>query len=134
MLARRPRVSSGYAAPVLVGASVVTAVLFVVSVLVATRRTLSSPAVTASQARRPGGESRTAVAGPPASLVTGALLGLAAWTAAGAGAPLLVDALTHLVALNVVPALADRPAATPVEGGRILRAALLAAGWTRTVP
>ncbi|MDQ0382916.1 hypothetical protein [Amycolatopsis thermophila] len=66
--------------------------------------------------------------------MTGALLGLAAWTAAGAEAPLLVDALTHLVALNVVPALADLPAATPVEGGRILRAALLAAAWTRTVP
>ncbi|WP_435060737.1 site-2 protease family protein [Amycolatopsis thermoflava] len=140
--ARWPRVFPGYPEPVLVGASVVTAVLFVVSVLVhhlahalvarrhgfavrhVTLWLLGGVARLRGQARRPGGALRTAVAGPLASLATGALLGLVAWLAAAAEARLLADALTHLVALNVALALVDLLPAAPLDGGRILRAAL----------
>jgi Zn-dependent protease/CBS domain-containing protein len=74
---------------------------------------------------RPGVEFRVAIAGPIASL----LVGLACWllargaAAAGLGVP-IPGVLAYLAAINVILAVFNLVPAFPLDGGRMLRAAL----------
>jgi Zn-dependent protease/CBS domain-containing protein len=74
---------------------------------------------------RPGVEFRVAIAGPIASL----LVGLACWllargaAAAGLGVP-VPGVLAYLAAINVILAVFNLVPAFPLDGGRMLRAAL----------
>lgn len=75
--------------------------------------------------RAPRAEILMAVAGPAMSLVLGLLFALAASTLQSIGAPReAVIALGYLATLNVVLAVFNLTPAYPMDGGRILRAAI----------
>ncbi|UGQ11683.1 site-2 protease family protein [Yinghuangia sp. ASG 101] len=81
------------------------------------------------EAPTPGAEFRLAGVGPLVSLVLGVVFGLAAWGVHAAfGAGLAVDALAWLAVINIVLAVFNAIPAAPLDGGRLLHAAM----WRRS--
>jgi len=79
------------------------------------------------EARTPGAELRIALVGPVTSVVVGVVLAGVAWLAAVAGAgTLTVGVLVYLAVVNAVLAVFNMVPAAPLDGGRVLRAALWA--------
>ncbi|SFQ48944.1 Zn-dependent protease (includes SpoIVFB) [Amycolatopsis arida] len=143
--ARWPRLLPGYSAGAYLLAGVVAAALFVVSLLahelahalVAKRNglevdhivlwLLGGVAQLRGEARTPGIELRVAGVGPLVSLVAGVVFGALALAAGAADVDLLVTAvLSYLALINVILAVFNLIPAAPLDGGRILRAALWA--------
>ncbi|WP_030547849.1 site-2 protease family protein [Streptomyces albus] len=82
-----------------------------------------------SEAPDPRAELRIAGSGPLVSLILGALFaGLAALVRAAAGPGLAAEALAWLAGINILLALFNVLPAAPLDGGRLLRAAV----WWRT--
>ncbi|WP_158853457.1 site-2 protease family protein [Saccharothrix deserti] len=80
------------------------------------------------RARTPGADFRIAVAGPATSVAVAVLFGLLAWAVAAVGvAPLVSGVFAYLAFINFVLAAFNLIPAAPLDGGRILRAAL----WRR---
>ncbi|MFE9646733.1 site-2 protease family protein [Streptomyces sp. NPDC006365] len=128
-------------------ASGVTAVLFLLSLLaheishalVARRNGVSVEDITLwllgglarlrSEAATPGAELRIAGVGPLVSLLLGGLFALAAGVlAAFSEAGLAVEALAWLAGINILLAVFNSLPAAPLDGGRLLRAAV----WWKT--
>lgn len=126
-------------------AAVVAAVLFVLSLLahemahaiVAQRNGVEVDGITLwllggvarlrGEARTPGVDFRISVIGPVTSLLAAAVFGAAAWLAELADMNALVVAVPrYLAAINVVLAVFNTIPAAPLDGGRILRAAVWA--------
>lgn len=140
-----PVLAPGHAGGVYVLAALVTAVFFLASLLahelahavVARRQGIEVDDITLwllgglarlrSEARTPGADLRVAVAGPLASLVCGAVFGALAWLLVTVDAPFLaVMAAVYLALFNGVLAAFNLVPAAPLDGGRVLRAALWA--------
>ena len=130
-----------------VGAALVTAVVFFVSLLahelshalVARRNGQHVEDITlwlfggvarlSGEARDPGAELRIAGVGPLVSLVLGAVFMLAAFLLAATGYEgLVLAALAWLGGINVVLAVFNAIPAAPLDGGRLLRSVI----WWRT--
>lgn len=80
------------------------------------------------QSRDPGAEFRVAGVGPLTSGLVAALFGALTWLVVVAEGPAIVaGVLAHLALINVVLAVFNLVPAAPLDGGRILRAAL----WRR---
>ncbi|MFE0730123.1 site-2 protease family protein [Streptomyces antibioticus] len=128
-------------------ASAVTAVLFMLSLLahelshalVARRNGVSVEDITLwllgglarlrSEAATPGAELRIAGVGPLVSVLLGGLFALAAGLlAAVSEAGLAVEALAWLAGINILLAVFNALPAAPLDGGRLLRAAV----WRKT--
>ncbi|HEX2301293.1 MAG TPA: site-2 protease family protein [Pseudonocardiaceae bacterium] len=124
-------------------AGVVTGVLFLLSLLVheishavlARRNGLpveriilwlfGGIAVLRGEPATPGADLRIAGIGPVVSLVLGAgFFGLSALASAVAAGPLVVSALQWLAVINIVLAVFNLVPAAPLDGGRLLRAAV----------
>lgn len=142
---RLPAIVAGYSGSAYLAAAVVAAVLFVLSLLahemahavVARRNHVEVEGVTLwllggvarlrGEASTPGADFRISAVGPFTSVVVGAVFGAAAWLANRAGiGPLTVEVLTYLAGINVVLAVFNLVPAAPLDGGRILRAAVWA--------
>ncbi|MEY7970616.1 site-2 protease family protein [Saccharomonospora xinjiangensis] len=140
-----PVLVPGYSAGAYVAAALVAALLFLASLLahelahaVVARREgveveditlwlLGGLASLRSEARTPGADLRIAAAGPLTSVLAGALFGGLAWLLVTVDAPaLVVMVAVYLAMLNVVLAAFNLVPAAPLDGGRILRAALWA--------
>jgi Zn-dependent protease len=79
------------------------------------------------EATNPGMDFRIAAVGPAISLVLGAAFTVASWVLSGAQAPELVTGVvSYLGAINILLAAFNLIPAAPLDGGRILRAALWA--------
>lgn len=82
-------------------------------------------AILKGEAKSPGAELRIAGVGPLVSLLLGVVFGLLAGAAAWASFPsLLVLALSWLAGINVVLAVFNALPGAPLDGGRLLKAAL----------
>lgn len=140
-----PVLAEGYATWEYILAAVVTAVLFVVSLLAhelahaiwARRNGVGVDGITLwllggvarlrGDALTPGAAFRIAVVGPLTSVLAGAVFGVAAMLADDAGfSSLTVSVLSYLALINVVLAVFNLIPAAPLDGGRILRAAIWA--------
>jgi Zn-dependent protease/CBS domain-containing protein len=79
------------------------------------------------EAARPRAEFAIAIVGPAASLASAALFAILAWalTLVGAG-PLWVGVIAYLAAINVLLAAFNLIPAAPLDGGRVLKAAIWA--------
>jgi Zn-dependent protease len=83
-----------------------------------------------SDPQTPGAEARISGVGPLASLVLGlVLLGAAVWTHALRLSPLAVSMVEWLATINLLLAAFNVLPGSPLDGGRILHAAVW--GWTR---
>jgi Zn-dependent protease len=79
------------------------------------------------EATNPGMDFRIAAVGPAISLVVGAAFTVASWVLSGTQAPELVTGVvSYLGAINILLAAFNLIPAAPLDGGRILRAALWA--------
>jgi Zn-dependent protease/CBS domain-containing protein len=140
---RLPFVEPGRGWPVYALAGLVTAVLFLACLLVhelahvvvarangihvdgVTLWLLGGVAQLRDEPRTPGAEFAVAVVGPATSLVLGgAFGGLAAGLLAVHADPLLVGTAVYLGAVNVLLAAFNLVPAAPLDGGRVLRAAV----------
>jgi Zn-dependent protease len=138
-----PRLDPGRGAVVYVLAGVVAAVLFLASILVhelahalvarlkgvevdaITLWLLGGVAELRSEPRSPGAEFAVAVVGPLSSGVLGGVFGVAAFGLYAAGADTLtVGVASYLAYTNVVLAVFNLVPAAPLDGGRVLRAAV----------
>ncbi|PZG13018.1 site-2 protease family protein, partial [Nonomuraea aridisoli] len=148
---RFPVVFPGHSMVVYVLAGLVSAVLFLLSLLAhelahamtARRHGIEVAGITLwllggvaelrGEPRSPGADLRIAVVGPVASLLCGVLFGAVAWlVGALAGAPLVAGIFVYLAAVNVLLAVFNLIPAAPLDGGRVLRAALWARWHDRT--
>lgn len=77
--------------------------------------------------RSPGADLKIAVVGPLTSLAAGAVFGGLALLSATVGPPLVAGMFGYLSAVNVLLAVFNLIPAAPLDGGRVLRAAL----WAR---
>jgi len=138
-----PAAAAGYPRSAYVGSGVAVAVLFIACLLahevahavvaryhgVGVRRItlwmLGGVSELEEEARTPGAEAAIAAAGPATSLVLGMAAGLASLWAdvIGAGA-LAVVGLRWLAGVNVVLAVFNLLPGAPLDGGRLLRAAV----------
>ncbi|MGH3555818.1 MAG: site-2 protease family protein, partial [Mycobacterium sp.] len=140
-----PRIVPGYPWAVYLLAAVVTAMLFVVSLLahemahaiVAQRNGVEVDGITLwllggvarlrGEAPTPGADFRISVIGPVTSLLVAGVFGAATWLAELADMNTLVVAVPrYLAAINVLLAVFNTIPAAPLDGGRILRAAVWA--------
>ncbi|MEV4086341.1 site-2 protease family protein [Nonomuraea fuscirosea] len=145
-LGRFPVVFPGYSPVVYLLAGLASAVLFLASLLahelahaVTARRhgieveritlwLLGGVAELRGEPRSPGADLKIAVVGPGASLLAGVVFGVLAGLVAAAGGPaLLAGMFSYLAAVNVLLAVFNLIPAAPLDGGRVLRAAL----WAR---
>ena len=142
-----PDAYPGHSAVVYVLAALTTAVLFLASLLahelahaaVARRNGVDVQSITLwllggvaqlkGEPRSPGSDFRIAVVGPLTSLVASLLFGVFAAAAVMLDADRMVTGLlAYLAATNIVLAVFNLLPAAPLDGGRVLRAAL----WHRT--
>lgn len=142
---RLPDEAPGYADALYWIAGIVTAVAFLASVLahevshavVAGREGIEVEGITlwlfgglaqlTGEPRTPGADLRVAASGPAVSVAVGVVAGAAALALDAAGGPALVVAmLGWLGGINLVLAAFNLIPAAPLDGGRILRAALWA--------
>lgn len=140
-----PRIAPGYPWGAYPLAAVVAMVLFVASLLahemahaiVAQRNGVEVDGITLwllggvarlrGEAPTPGADFRISVIGPVTSLLVAGLFGAAAWLAELADMNGLVVAVpSYLATINVVLAIFNTIPAAPLDGGRILRAAVWA--------
>ncbi|MFG1696046.1 site-2 protease family protein [Nonomuraea sp. NPDC049309] len=83
--------------------------------------------------RTPGADLKIAVVGPLTSLVVGVVSGaIALFADAALGTPLLAGIFWYLAAVNILLAIFNLIPAAPLDGGRVLRAALWARWGDRT--
>ncbi|MER7504413.1 site-2 protease family protein [Nonomuraea pusilla] len=148
---RFPAVYPGYSKAVYLLAGVVAAVLFMASLLahevahalMARRQGVEVEQITLwllggvaelrGEPRSPGADLKIAVIGPVTSFLAGAVFAGVAVLAAFASAPgLLVGMFAYLAAVNVILAVFNLIPAAPLDGGRVLRAALWARWGDRT--
>ncbi|MEU8246440.1 site-2 protease family protein [Nonomuraea sp. NPDC048916] len=140
---RFPVAFPGHSVAVYVIAALITAVLFLASLLahemahalVAKRHGIEVAGITLwllggvaslrGQARTPGADLWIAAVGPFTSLVAGAVFGLVAWlSSAVGGTHLLTGMFAYLAGINVLLAVFNLIPAAPLDGGRVLRAVL----------
>ncbi|GAA2883804.1 site-2 protease family protein [Streptosporangium fragile] len=143
---RFPVAFPGLSLPVYLLAGLVSAVLFLASLLahelahavVARRHGIEVSGITLwllggvaelrGEPRSPGADLKIAAVGPATSLAAGVVFGLAAWLVSGiGGAPLLAGMFAYLAGVNVLLAVFNLVPAAPLDGGRVLRAVL----WAR---
>jgi Zn-dependent protease/predicted transcriptional regulator len=144
---RLPAAHPGYSAPAYWALAVLTAVVFLASLLahelahaiVARRNDVQVDGITLwmlggaarlrSEAPTPGAELRIAAVGPLTSLLVGAVFtGLAVGLDALRTAGLVVEAVAWLAGINIVLALFNALPAAPLDGGRLLHSFL----WHRS--
>lgn len=143
---RFPLVFPGLSAAAYLLAGVVSAVLFLASLLahelahalMAKRHGVEVERITLwllggmaelrGEPRTPGADLRIAVVGPATSLAAGLVFGVLAVLATALGAaPLVTGMFVYLGGVNVLLAVFNLIPAAPLDGGRVLRAAL----WSR---
>ncbi|GAA3660833.1 site-2 protease family protein [Nonomuraea antimicrobica] len=148
---RFPAVFPGRSPVVYVLAGLVAAVLFLASLLahelahalVARRHGIEVSQITLwllggvaelrGEPRTPGADLKIAIVGPLTSLLAGVVFGLVAvLVTAVAGPALLAGIFTYLAGVNVLLAVFNLVPAAPLDGGRVLRAALWARWRDRT--
>ncbi|MGW9194634.1 site-2 protease family protein [Micromonospora chersina] len=146
-----PRAYPGHSAVAYVAAGLAAAVVFFLGLLahevahavVAKRNGIDVEGITLwlfggvselkGEARDPGAELRIAGVGPLVSLIIGVFFGVIAALLALAGAHgLLLGALSWLAGINVLLAIFNVLPAAPLDGGRLLRAAVWKATGDRT--
>ncbi|MFI7279055.1 site-2 protease family protein [Micromonospora chersina] len=146
-----PRAYPGHSAVAYVAAGLAAAVVFFLGLLahevahavVAKRNGIDVEGITLwlfggvselkGEARDPGAELRIAGVGPLVSLIIGVFFGAIAALLALAGAHgLLLGALSWLAGINVLLAIFNVLPAAPLDGGRLLRAAVWKATGDRT--
>ncbi|MFG3298830.1 site-2 protease family protein [Micromonospora chersina] len=146
-----PRAYPGHSAVAYVAAGLAAAVVFFLGLLahevahavVAKRNGIEVEGITLwlfggvselkGEARDPGAELRIAGVGPLVSLIIGLFFGAIALLLALAGAHgLLLGALSWLAGINVLLAIFNVLPAAPLDGGRLLRAAVWKATGDRT--